>query len=276
MRFSYRAAGPIAAASVLALLAACSRAQQDWGVAQRAGTPQAYEVFAERHSDSELAGVARQRAAQLTEEAAWQDATRKNTADAYQQYLAKYPSGAWSGDARIRMESRSMAARAPQDTGTSAPAAAPVIAPASPANGAFQANGASQSGEQITPPALQAYPATAAQAPRVAPAAQAQGAPAAHSAYAAPAGDSSSAVANAGRAAVQLGAFSTVANANSAWTQLHSRFQTELGGLTPQVVPVISSGRSLYRLETRVADQAAARLLCRQLQHHSQGCLPVP
>ena len=67
MRFTYRAAGPITAAVILTLISGCSRTQQDWRAAQHAGTPQAYEVFVERHSDSELAGVARQRIAQLTE-----------------------------------------------------------------------------------------------------------------------------------------------------------------------------------------------------------------
>jgi hypothetical protein len=82
--------------------------------------------------------------------------------------------------------------------------------------------------------------------------------------------------ANAGRSAVQLGAFSSIANARSAWSRLSTRFGPELRGLTPRTVPVMSSGRRLYRLEVRVADQTAARRLCRQLQQRSQGCLPVP
>lgn len=240
MRFSYRAVGPIAAAAMLALLAACSRAQQDWRGAQQAGTAAAYEAFAKRHPDSELASVARQRAAQLTEEAAWQQATRSNTAAAYQQYLARYPSGSWSQDARIRMESRSMASQAPQEMPPAMPpAAAAADAPAS------RAEGAARTAEALTAAAHpEAHPDGAA--------------------------------ASVGRATVQLGAFSTAANANSAWTQLSSRFPAELKGLAPQISSVVSSGRSLYRLQTRVADETAARRLCRQLQQHSQGCLPVP
>ena len=204
-------------------MAACSRTQQDWRIAQQAGTADAYKVFAERHPDSELAGVARQRMTQLTEEVAWQQAIRVNTAAAYQEYLARYPNGSWSQDARIRMESRSMTAQAPQDALTAMAAG----------------------GERVSTPG--------------APVVQAH-----------------DAAANPGRSAVQLGAFSSVANADSAWTQLSSRFRPELQGLTPRIVPVMSSGRSLYRLEARVADQAAARRLCRQLQQQSQGCLPVP
>jgi cell division septation protein DedD len=218
MRFSYRAAGPIAAAVILTLLTACSRTQRDWGVAQKADTAQAYEVFVDRHPDSELAAVARQRIAELTEQAAWQQATRANTAAAYQDYLTKYPNGSWSQDARIRMESRSLPGSPPQGREAS-PAAEPA------------ASATSQPGSRD---------------------------------------------ATAGRLAVQLGAFSSVANARTAWEQLSSRFRPELEDLTPQVIPVVSSGRRLYRLEAGVASQAAARQLCRQLQQHAQGCLPLP
>jgi hypothetical protein len=231
MRFTYRAAGPITVAAILTLLAGCSRTQQDWRAAQQAGTPQAYERFVQRHSASELAGVARQRIAQLTEEAAWQQAARVNTPAAYQDYLAKYPNGSWSQDARIRMESRSLAPAAP------AAAAQPNLI-------------------DRTNPAARAAPVRlttgAAPAGRVAPSADATG------------------------PAVQLGAFSSTANANTDWRQLAVRFPSQLGGLTPRTVPVTVSVRRLYRLEAPVTSEAAARRLCRQLQQHAQACLPVP
>lgn len=233
MRFTYRAAGPITAAVVLTLLAGCSRAQQDWRAAQQAGTPQAYRVFAQRHPDSELAAVARRRAAQLTEQAAWQQAARANTAAAYQDYLRKYPDGSWSQDARIRMESQSLA-QAPQ--------------------------GASGAGEPVTAPSS--------------PAAAASPSPAQTAATAAPSGHVMSA--SGAGPAVQLGAFSSSANAWKEWRSLPSRFPSQLGGLTPAIVPVTLSGRRLYRLEVGVASQSEARRLCRQLQEHSQSCLPLP
>ena len=230
MRFTYRAAGPIAAAVVLTLFGACSRTQQDWRLAQQANTAGSYNVFVGRHPDSELASVARQRIAQLTEEAAWQQATRANTAAAYRDYLTKYPNGSWSQDARIRMESRSLAAQPPQGAGPITPGAA-----------------------------------------------ESETAPGWHGSVSLQTAEPASAdYAGAGRSAVQLGAFSSAANARSAWSQLSSRFRAELGGLTPRVIPVSLSGRQLYRLETVVPDQAAARRLCRQLTQHSQGCLPVP
>jgi cell division septation protein DedD len=242
MRFTYRAAGPVAAAVILTLLSGCSRTQQDWQAAQQAGTPRAYERFVERHSDSELAGVARERIAQLTEEAAWRQAARLNTAAAYQGYLAKYPNGSWSQDARIRMQSRSLAAQEPQGI-------APTAAPAA----AAQAGAAVTAAARSNAAAGTRSAASDARAPPV-----------------------MSADPDAAGSAVQLGAFSSAGNADAAWKQLSSRFRPQLRGLTPQVVSVMSSGRRLYRLEARVASQAAARQLCRQLQQHSQGCLALP
>ena len=226
MRFTYRAAGPITAAVVLTLVAACSRTQEDWRVAQQANTARSYNVFVQRHPDSELAGVARQRIAQLTEEAAWRQATRANTAGAYRGYLTKYPQGSWSQDARIRMQSRALAALPPQ--------AAVPVAPAVP-----DPRAVAQTPVRTVGPAATDSPDT-------------------------------------GRAAVQLGAFSSEANARGAWVRLSGRFRAQLGGLTPRVVSVSLSGRQLYRLEAIVADQTAARRLCGQLVQHSQGCLPVP
>lgn len=213
----------------MTLLSACSRTQQDWRAAQGAGTAQAYQIFVERHPQSELAAVARQRVAQLTEQNAWQQATRANTAAAYQDYLTKYPNGSWSQDARIRMESKSLA-QAPQGAAAvTAGAREPVTAP-----------DRSGSAASLPPPP-----------PPVAAAAQPN-------------------------SAVQLGAFSSDANARREWRQLSFRFRSQLRGLTPAIVPVTLSGRRLYRLEARVASQSAARRLCLQLQQHSQGCLPLP
>ena len=240
MRFQYRAAGPIAAALILALLSGCSRTQHDWRVAQAAGTAEAYEAFTARHPHGELAGIARQRIAQLTEEAAWRRTTQANTSTAYQAYLARYPNGSWSQDARIRMESLSMASQAQ----VSAPA--PLPAPA----------GGTESGHA----APAASRATAAGPPdlRVAPAA----------------GESTTGAA--GHFAVQLGAYSSLANANAAWSRLASQRRPQLQGRTARVVPVTVSGRRLYRLEVSVPDRAAARQLCRRLRREGQDCLPVP
>lgn len=256
MRFQYRATGPIAAAVVVALLAGCSRTQHDWRAAQAAGTAAAYQAFATRHPGSELASVARQRVVQLTEEAAWRRATRENSVAAYQGYLARYPNGAWAQDARIRMESRSLDSTAPPPASIRTPTTdrTPASAPGQPA--------------AVPSEFADAAPGTHVDSGHAAgggmPARQPNFAPAPS-----PSGD-------ARPYAVQLGAYSSSANADAAWTRLAAKLRPELRGRTPHVVPVAVSGRRLYRLELSVADRAAARRLCRQIQQRAQDCLPVP
>src|SRR5258708_35388909 len=67
-------AGGVALITVLALLAGCSREQQDWRSAEAADTSEAYGGFVEQHPDSELAVQARARLAQLAEERDWTQA----------------------------------------------------------------------------------------------------------------------------------------------------------------------------------------------------------
>src|SRR5438045_6596132 len=69
--------GRVALIVVLAaLMASCSREQQDWRSAEAADTSEAYGRFVEQHPDSELAARARERLAQLEEERDWADAGR--------------------------------------------------------------------------------------------------------------------------------------------------------------------------------------------------------
>lgn len=263
MRFTYRAAAPIAAAAFLGLLAGCSRTQRDWRVAQQADTAQAYTVFVQRHPDSELAGVARQRIAQLSEQMAWQQAARLNTVASYRDYLARYPSGTWSQDARIRMESLSLGGQKQSSAATSMPASAVAAAPSPEPTVSSAASEPATYSEAPTPPVARV--ATPAAPSPVAYTASRSGRAAPRRSRAA------------GFAAVQLGAFSTSSNAHRAWRELFSRFGRELRGLTPQVTPVrLSSGRLLYRLQARVRSAAAAKALCQRLGRRFRDCLPVP
>jgi hypothetical protein len=67
---------------------------------------------------------------------------------------------------------------------------------------------------------------------------------------------------------IQLGAFSTQAGANRAWTALSGRFRY-LSPLSHSVVPVQSGGRTLYRLRASGADSAG---ICRRLQVAGEAC----
>jgi hypothetical protein len=70
---------------------------------------------------------------------------------------------------------------------------------------------------------------------------------------------------------IQLGAFSSQAAANRAWTALSGRFRY-LAPLSHSVVPVQSGGRTLYRLRASGPDAAG---VCRRLRVAGEDCAPV-
>ncbi|HEV2867516.1 MAG TPA: SPOR domain-containing protein [Allosphingosinicella sp.] len=70
---------------------------------------------------------------------------------------------------------------------------------------------------------------------------------------------------------IQLGAFSSQAAANRAWTGLSGRFRY-LAPLTHTVVPVQRGGRTLYRLRASGPDAAG---ICRRLQVAGEECATV-
>jgi cell division septation protein DedD len=110
-------------------------------------------------------------------------------------------------------------------------------------------------------------PQPQAQAPsQPAPKAQTKAAP---SRPAAPASRPAPAQASGGT--IQLGAFSSQASANRAWTALSGRFRY-LAPLSHSVVPVQSGGRTLYRLRASGSD---APSVCRRLQVAGEDCSVV-
>jgi hypothetical protein len=71
--------------------------------------------------------------------------------------------------------------------------------------------------------------------------------------------------------AIQLGAFSSPAAANSAWTALAGRFRY-LAPLAHNVVPVQAGGRTLHRLR---ASGPGSADICRRLQAAGEACAVV-
>lgn len=67
---------------------------------------------------------------------------------------------------------------------------------------------------------------------------------------------------------IQLGAFSSQAAANQAWSALSGRFRY-LAPLSHNVVPANVGGRTLYRLRASGADAAS---ICRRLQVAGEAC----
>jgi hypothetical protein len=82
-------------------------------------------------------------------------------------------------------------------------------------------------------------------------------------------------VAPSGGFGVQLGAFSSAERANEEWKKLQSGSAGLLDGLAPRVVVGESSGKTLYRLQAEVRDEAQARAICGGLKVANKPCVPV-
>jgi SPOR domain len=74
---------------------------------------------------------------------------------------------------------------------------------------------------------------------------------------------------------VQLGAFSSAERANQEWTQLQASASGMLDGLSPRVVVGEASGKTIYRLQAEVRDEAQARAICGGLKVANKPCVPV-
>jgi hypothetical protein len=74
---------------------------------------------------------------------------------------------------------------------------------------------------------------------------------------------------------VQLGAFSSAERANAEWKKLQAEASGTLDGLQPRVVVGESAGKTIYRLQAEVRDEAQARAICGGLQVAKKPCVPV-
>jgi len=74
---------------------------------------------------------------------------------------------------------------------------------------------------------------------------------------------------------VQLGAFSSAERANEEWKKLEVEAGGLLDGLSPRVVVGESQGKTLYRLQAEVRDEAQARAICGGLKVAKKPCVPV-
>jgi hypothetical protein len=74
---------------------------------------------------------------------------------------------------------------------------------------------------------------------------------------------------------VQLGAFSSPERANDEWIKLQADAGGLLDGLSPRVVVGEAAGKTLYRLQAEVRDEAQARAVCGGLKVAKKPCVPV-
>jgi cell division septation protein DedD len=280
-------AGRIALVTVLAGLAvACSGEQQDWRSAESADTSEAWGRFLEQHPDSELAGQAHARVAQLAVKRDWQLANDIGTVEAYRTFVSQHPTGRWAEEARIRIEGFSLG---------SAPRIAPPTAEelaASQSAGVRALHLAGAAAAVATPVSADPRTDTTVAAESAAPAAEnaadeptvtretlAAPGEAAQPADAAPpasgANRADATVPPPGGYGVQLGAFSSEAGADREWQRLQGRFGSELNGMSPHIVLASTDSGELYRLQVAAAGEAQARALCNSLKGQAQACTPV-
>lgn len=201
----------------------------------------------------------------------WRAAQQADTPQAYGVFVARHPDSELAGVARRRIAQLTEAAAWQQATRANTPAAYRDYLAKYP-NGSWSQDARirMESRSLAAAPQGEPLPTATGAAPPAATQPLTAAADAAAAAHTTPVTSATS------NSAVQLGAFSTDANAREAWRQLAVKFHSQLAGLTSAVVPVTVSGRRLYRLEAYVASESAARGLCRQLQQQSQGCLPLP
>jgi cell division septation protein DedD len=79
----------------------------------------------------------------------------------------------------------------------------------------------------------------------------------------------------AGGFGVQLGAFSSSERANEEWKKLQKDSAGLLDGLSPRVVVGDAQGKTIYRLQAEVRDEAQARAVCGGLKVAKKPCVPV-
>ncbi|HMD30240.1 MAG TPA: SPOR domain-containing protein [Steroidobacteraceae bacterium] len=196
----------------------------------------------------------------------WEKAVGANTAETYEQFLKKYPSGDFTAQAQARLkelyEERDW--QKARDTDT--------------LEGYQAFLKQYPEGKWTEEARIRVENFTLASAPTAAPAAAAAPNPAANAvapkvAAAPKAVAATAATSKAGTYGIQLGAFKSGADAaNARWAQLEKKYPKLLTGLTPKVAPKKSASGTLYRLQIANLSEKHAASICKTLKEHSQAC----
>jgi cell division protein FtsN len=202
----------------------------------------------------------------------WEKTRTANTADAYELFLKKYPSGEFTAQAKAQLkglyEERDWQKARDTDTLDAYQAFLKqypegkwteearirvenftlASAPSTP----------SPAGTETPPP--QAAPPPA---PTPKPAAAKAPAPSAHAA-----------MKPQGSYGVQLGAFKSGADAaNTRWARLDKEYPSLFSGLTPKVSPKKAASGTLYRLQVANLSEKRANSICKTLKAQRQACV---
>jgi hypothetical protein len=196
------------------------------------------------------------------EKSDWRSAQAADTAESYEQFVAAHPDSSRVATARERLvqlaEEKDWRSAAGLDT----PAAYQQFLAQYP-NGKW----AREAQIRVENFALSAAGSSAAAAPAPAAGAAGEGA-------SVPEAPPVSTAGGAGYG-VQLGAFSSAERANAEWQKLQAEAAGTLDGLEPRVVVGEASGKTIYRLQAEVRDEAQARAICGGLKVANKPCVPV-
>lgn len=205
----------------------------------------------------------------------WEKTRTANTADAYELFLKKYPSGEFTAQAKAQLkglyEERDWQKARDTDTVDAYQAFLKqypegkwteearirvenftlASAPSTPA----------PAGTETPPPQAAPPPAAAPRPSKPAPAK-------------APASSAHAAMKPQGSYGVQLGAFKSGADAaNTRWARLDKDYPSLLSGLAPKVSPKKAASGTLYRLQVANLSEKRANSICQTLKAHGQACV---
>jgi hypothetical protein len=228
----------------------------------------------------------------------WQKTRETNTADAYEQFLKKYPSGEFTAQAQARVkelyEERDWQKARDADTPEAYQAflkqypegkwteearirvenftlaQAPTTAsPSSAEPPAAAASGEAAAGDTqpaASPPPQVSAPPAAAVKPKLPPTSPVHTGPVAKAIPG-----------SAGAYGVQLGAFKSGPKAaHERWAHLKKEYPSLLSGLSAKVAKKKTAAGIVYRLQATGLSEKHARALCKHLAAKSQACVVVP
>ena len=234
----------------------------------------------------------------------WQKTRETNTADGYEQFLKKYPSGEFTAQAQARVkelyEERDWQKARDADTPEAYQAflkqypegkwteearirvenftlaQAPGSSAGPPAAGADSSAVAPGAEPSDSPPSAAPPPAAGGPPPKPTPPPAQTPPPLPVQAAAAPSAPKG-AKAKTGSYGVQLGAFKSGAPAaHERWSRLQKDYPKLLAGLSSKVSPKQTSGGKLYRLQVVGMSAERAHDLCHALKAKSQACVVLP
>lgn len=242
----------LAAVIAMAALSACSTPESDWQKAEAENTEAAYLAFLEKHPDGEWAQKAQAQLDAIEDSRDWENAQAAGAVEAYNNYLLAHPTGAHMGEARQRISELETEAawQAAQTAGTREALEDFLLRYADTP----QAELARGQLAALAPPPPPPPPKPAAKKPAAAkPAASAPAIPK-------------------GNHQVQLGAFSTLAKAQSEKARIEKRFKATVGSL---VIEKPSGSDKVWRVKSAGMTESAARSACQKLKSAGQDCVVV-